>query len=83
MLLTVGAIVAVAVFGYRQRHLFAGLGRAIVHAKWYWIVLAFVAEILSILPLAEAERVVLRVAGVDAPLGEMVAVTFESNAIAS
>src|SRR5207302_2417919 len=42
-----------------------------------------VAEMLSILPLAQAERIILRAAGVETPLGEMVAVTFASNAIAS
>jgi uncharacterized protein (TIRG00374 family) len=83
VLLSAGAVVAVAVFGYRQRHLFVGFGSAVANARWYWILFAFVAEILSIVPLAEAERVVLRTAGVNAPLGEMIAVTFASNAIAS
>jgi putative heme transporter len=78
-----GAAAAVALFLYRQRHLFTGFRSAVADAQWYWILAAFAAEMLSMIPLAQAERIVLRVAGVDAPLGELTAVTFASNAIAS
>ena len=83
VLLNVGAAVTVAIFLYRQRGLAAGFVSAAADANWYWIGVAFVAEMASMLPLAQAERIVLRIARVDAPLGEMTAVTFASNAIAS
>lgn len=82
-LLTIGAVVVVAVFGYRQRHVFSGFGNAVADANWYWVGLAFIAEVASMLPLAETGRIVLRCAGVNAPRGEMIAVTFASNAISS
>jgi uncharacterized protein (TIRG00374 family) len=83
VLLNAAAVAAVAVFLYRQRHLFTGFREAIAHAHWYWVAVAFAAELLSMLPLAQAERLVLRAAGIETPIGEMVAVTFASNAIAS
>jgi uncharacterized protein (TIRG00374 family) len=81
--LTVAGTGAVAYFAHRQRHTLAGFRSAVVHARWYWMAIALVAEMLSMLPLAQAERIVLRAAGVETPLGEMAAVTFASNAIAS
>src|SRR5581483_11231047 len=83
VVLNVAAVAAVAVFLYRQRHLFSGFTAAMAHAHWYWVAAAFAAEMLSILPLAQAERLILRAADVETPLAEMVAVTFASNAIAS
>jgi len=83
LLLTIGALVVVGLFLYRQRHLFSGFGRAISGARWYWVGVGFAAELASMIPLAEAQRVILRAAGTDTPLGEMVGVTFASNAIAS
>lgn len=83
VVLTVAAAVVVAVFLYRQRDLAAGFRSAAAEAKWYWLGVAFVAEMASMVPLAQAERIVLRIAAVDAPLAEMTAVTFASNAIAS
>lgn len=80
---TIGSAVAVAIFLYRQRGLAAGFLAEAADANWYWIGVAFVAEMASMIPLAQAERIVLRVAGIEAPLGEMTAVTFASNAIAS
>jgi len=81
--LNVAAIVAVGLFLYHQRHVFAGFRTAVATARWYWIVAAFGAEMVSLVPLAQAERIILRLARVQTPLGEMVAVTFASNAIAS
>lgn len=82
-LLSAAAVAAVVVFAYRQRHLFSGFRSAIAHAHWYVIVGAFVAEVASMVPLAQAERIILDAAGIRTPLGEMTAVTFASNAIAS
>lgn len=83
LLLSIGAGLAAAIFLYRQRGLVTGFRDAAAEADWYWIGIAFAALMLSLAPLAQAERMVLRIAGVDAPLGEMTAVAFASNAIAS
>ncbi len=81
--LSVAALVVVAYFGFRERHLFVGFGKDLAHADWWWVVLALAAQLISIVPLAETQRLVLRAGGVDSPFGEMVAVTLASNAIAT
>ena len=77
----VAALGAVAYFFLRERHQFAGLGAIVAHLNWFWVVLAFAAELASIPALAEAQRVVLRAGGTKADRGEMNLVTFASNAI--
>ncbi len=81
--LSVAALVVVAYFGFRERHLFVGFGKDLAHADWWWVVLALAAQLISIVPLAETQRLVLRAGGVDSPFGEMIAVTLASNAIAT
>ncbi|MDP9341993.1 MAG: flippase-like domain-containing protein [Actinomycetota bacterium] len=75
------ALGAVAFVFLRERHLFAGFGSTMSRITWYWLVLALVAELASIVPLAEAQRPVLSVGGVSAPRGQMILVTLASNAI--
>jgi uncharacterized membrane protein YbhN (UPF0104 family) len=79
--LGLAAIGAVAYFFYRERDLFAGFGATLSSLKWYWVVLAFVAELASVVPLAEAQRVVLRAGGVESDRLQMNLVTVASNAI--
>jgi uncharacterized protein (TIRG00374 family) len=81
--LSVAALGVVAFFLYRQRHLFVGFGKALAHADWWWVVLALAAQLASIIPLAESQRLVLRAADVRSPFVEMIAVTLASNAIAT
>jgi uncharacterized protein (TIRG00374 family) len=85
-LLVRGALQALAVgvvvfFFLRERHLFAGIGSTMSRITWSWLWLALAAELASIVPLAEAQRLVLSVGGVAAPRGEMILVMLASNAI--
>jgi uncharacterized protein (TIRG00374 family) len=79
--LQIAAIAVVIVFAYRERHLFVGFASTITHLVWYWVVLAFVAELASIPALAEAQLVVLRAGGTKADRWQMNLVTLASNAI--
>jgi putative heme transporter len=81
--LQVVVIGAIAYFFTRERALFAGFGAAISRLNWYWVILAVVAELASVPFLAEAQRVVLRTAGVEAGRVAMNLVTLASNAIAT
>lgn len=80
--LQVAAVGAVAYFFIRERDLFAGFGAAVSDLTWYWVALAFAAELASVPPLAEAQRMVLRAGGVEADRLQMNLVTLASNAIA-
>jgi putative heme transporter len=71
----------VAYFFVRERELFAGFGASLSHLNWYWVVLAFAAELASVPPLAEAQRIVLRTGGTEADRVQMNQVTLASNAI--
>ena len=75
------AVAIVVFFFFRERHLFAGFGSTMSRITWHWLVLALVAELASIVPLAEAQRIVLSVGGVRAPRGQMILVILASNAI--
>ena len=75
------AVAVVVFFFLRERHLFGGFDQTMSRVVWYWLVLALVVEMASIVPLAEAQRVVLSVGGVRAPRWEMILVTLASNAI--
>jgi uncharacterized membrane protein YbhN (UPF0104 family) len=79
--LQLGAVGVVAYFFVRERELFAGFGAAVSSLNWYWVVLAFAAELASVPPLAEAQRIVLRSGGVEADRLQMNLVTLGSNAI--
>jgi len=79
--LTVAALGAVAYAFFRERHVFVGFTRELTHLRWGWVGLALVAELASIVPLAEAQRRVLAVTGTGAPLWQMILVTLASNAI--
>src|SRR5438132_6380487 len=81
VVLQIAAIAAVIVFAYRERHLFTGFGSAMSSIRWYWLVPAFAAELASIVPLAEAQLIILRAGGVEAGRLEMNLVTLASNAI--
>ena len=48
---------------------------------WPWLVAAFVAEMASVVPLAEAQRLVLSAGGARIPRGQMILITLASNAI--
>jgi uncharacterized protein (TIRG00374 family) len=75
------AIALVTYFYFRERHLFFGFGDTMSRIVWFWLVLSFAAEMTSIVPLAEAQRMVLAVGGTKAPRGRMILVTLASNAI--
>ncbi len=77
-LIALGVVLA---FFFRERDVFGGFGRTMSHITWYWLVLAVAAELASIVPLAEAQRIVLAVGGTEAPRWEMIKVTLASNAI--
>src|SRR6266508_3012146 len=76
------AIGAVVYFFARERDLFSGFGSTISSLEWAWVGLAFAAELASVPPLAEAQRIVLRAGGVEAGRLRMNLVTLASNAIA-
>src|SRR5438067_2546444 len=71
----------VIVFFFREHHLFSGFGSTMSRITWIWVILSFLAEMASIPPLAEAQRVVLAAAGTTAPRWKMILVTVASNAI--
>src|SRR5438105_3853523 len=73
--LQVAALGAVAYAFYHERHVFSGFTREMTHLRWSWIGLALVAEMASIPPLAEAQRIVLKAAGTEAPRWRMNLVT--------
>lgn len=77
----VAAVAVVAVFFYRERHVFTGFGSTMSRLRWSWVGLAFAAELASIPALAEAQIVVLRAGGVRADRVRMNMVTLASNAI--
>jgi uncharacterized membrane protein YbhN (UPF0104 family) len=81
--LELAAIGVVAYFFVRERHLFAGFGAIMSRLNWYWVVVAFAAELASVPPLAEAQRLVLGAGGVEADRGQMNLVTLASNAIST
>lgn len=78
----VAAIGAVAYFFVRERDLFTGFGATLSSLEWSWVGLAFAAELASVPPLAEAQRLVLRAGGIEADRWQMNLVTLASNAIA-
>jgi uncharacterized protein (TIRG00374 family) len=82
ILLQVAAIVVVVVFAYRERRLFTGFTSTMSHLTWYWVLLAFVAELASIPALAEAQLIVLQAGGTKADRWQMNLVTLASNAVA-
>lgn len=77
----VAAVGVVAYFFIRERDLFVGFGDTLSNLSWFWVVLAFAAELASVPPLAEAQRTVLRAGGVKADRFQMNLVTLASNAI--
>jgi uncharacterized membrane protein YbhN (UPF0104 family) len=79
----VAVIGGVAYFFARERELFAGFGSAISRLNWWWVGLAAVAQLASIPFLAQAQRIVLRTAGIEADRVAMNLVTLASNAIAT
>jgi len=81
MTFEVVSVAVVAYVFYRERHLFAGFLTTLGNLTWYWVVLALVAELASILPLAEAQLHILSAGGTEAALRQMILVTFASNAI--
>jgi putative heme transporter len=75
------AVGAVVYFAWRERHVFAGFASTMSRLTWYWAVLAFVAEMASIAPLAESQRIVLLAGGTTVPRSQMNLVTLASNAV--
>src|SRR6266702_5415657 len=73
--LQVFALGAVGYAFFRERHLFAGFSSEMMDVRWDWIGLAVLAELGSIPPLAEAQRIVLKAAGTTAPRWRMNLVT--------
>lgn len=68
-------------FSWRERHVFTGLTSTVSRVTWYWVLLSFVAEMASIPPLAEAQRILLRAGGANVSRRRMNLVTLASNAV--
>jgi uncharacterized membrane protein YbhN (UPF0104 family) len=81
LLVQVAAIAAVAYFFIRERDLFTGFGATLSSLIWTWVLLGFLAELASVPPLAEQQRMLLREAGVESDRFQMNLVTVASNAI--
>jgi putative heme transporter len=81
VLLQVLAIAAVAYFFIRERDLFTGFGAVLSSLVWSWVLLAALAELASVPPQAEMQRILLCEAGVEADRFQMNLVTLASNAI--
>jgi uncharacterized membrane protein YbhN (UPF0104 family) len=77
----VASVGAVVYFFSRERHEFTGFVGTLSKLNWPWVGIAFAAELASIPPLAETQRIVLRAGGTKAPWWEMNLVTLGSNAI--
>ena len=75
------AVALVVVFFFRERHLFFGFGQSMSRVEWVWLFLALVAEMASVVPLAEAQRIVLESGGASITRRQMVLITLASNAI--
>jgi uncharacterized protein (TIRG00374 family) len=80
-ILQIAAVVVATLFFFRERHLFLGFGSTMSRITWWWLVLAFAAELASIVPLAEAQRMILHAGGTDVARWPMILVTFASNGI--
>jgi uncharacterized membrane protein YbhN (UPF0104 family) len=80
--LEAAAVGLVVYFFIRERELFVGFGATLAHLNWYWVVVAFAAELASVPPLAEAQRMLLRAGGVETDRFQVNLVTLASNAIA-
>ena len=81
LLIQVAAIAAVAYFFIHERDLFTGFGATLSSLIWSWVLLGFLAELASVPPLAEQQRILLREAGVESDRFQMNLVTVASNAI--
>ncbi|HZD73313.1 MAG TPA: lysylphosphatidylglycerol synthase transmembrane domain-containing protein [Actinomycetota bacterium] len=79
--LQVAAVGLVVYFFIRERDLFEGFGAALSSLSWFWVVLAFAAELASVPPLAEAQRMLLRAGGVETRRLPVNLITLASNAI--
>jgi putative heme transporter len=77
----VAAIGAVIFFSWRERHVLTGFASILSRVTWYWVLLAFVAEMASIPPLAEAQRILLRAGGAKPNRRQINLVTLASNAV--
>jgi uncharacterized protein (TIRG00374 family) len=76
------AVGVVLYFFFRERHLFFGFGHTMSRITWPWLVAAFAAQMASVVPLAEAQRLVFAVGDVNIPRWPMILITLASNAIA-
>lgn len=79
--LQVVALGVAAFFFWRQRHVFEGFVSTIGRLRWPWVATAVAAELASIPPLAEAQRLLLRIRGLRPGRWQMALVTLASNAI--
>lgn len=79
--LQITGVAVVVVFSFREHHLFTGFGATMSRITWIWVVAALAAEMASIPPLAEAQRIVLAAAGTAVARWRMVLLTLASNAI--
>jgi len=77
----VAAIGAVVFFSWRERHVLTGFASVLSRVTWYSVLLAFVAEMASIPPLAEAQRILLRAGGAHVNRRQINLVTLASNAV--
>ncbi|SDO33093.1 hypothetical protein SAMN04515671_0586 [Nakamurella panacisegetis] len=64
-----------------QRHRLAGLPELLTHAKWHWVVMAILAQVLSISALAREQRRLISVRGGQKPLPSVLATVYAGNAI--
>ena len=78
-----GALAGAGYFFFRERGSFGGVGHSMSRAGWAWLVAAAGLELASALSLAEAQRLVLRVGGVEVPRRALWLITLASNAIST
>src|SRR5437763_9511843 len=65
-----------------RRHQLTAAARHFGHLRWQWVVVAVVAEAISMLLFARLQQVLLRAGGVDVALAPMAGITLAGNALA-
>lgn len=58
-----------------------GLSGYIEHIRWWWMIVAVIAEVASYLALSSLQRLLLRTGGVGIPMPPMVGITLAGSAI--
>lgn len=80
---TVILVTVYAVLAYVYRGRVGSTVRQLAHIRWYWVVLAIVAESGSLASLARSQYRLLRVGGVKASLMSALALSYAANALSN